>query len=385
MMRCIRGATWVLGTLLCGVAWALPLPEPGDVLIAPPDPDERTDISIAVAYEAPGPDLDAGTGPVADIDGTDIRIVLQHECRAESCTNAAVHVRRVDIAALDHGDYTVKVYLDAQSPEPLTSFPLQVADGRHDPDPPPMQGFWSAPQAPGTGMVLQQRDDMLTIALLDFDAGSTRWSIGATPLRNGSMVAVLPAYADGSCLGCEPHVQPTADGPATMVRLRFESTRRAWLDLTDGRAVALTSLPFGARYVDVTLRDWVDADFGALPLPDLEGRWLLHADDLGGHNPLTAIIEFMGVDVLDGSDGARVRMSGWDSEGEVQFVMTCYDASLQTEAHCVAEAYPPDSEHQPGAAIPVWYASLGDIGEDRIDGWAVEPHRSRLRAIRWPD
>lgn len=142
-----------------------------------------------------------------------------------------------------------------------------------------------------------------------------------------------------SCLGCEQ-----ANGAEVLLsraplRLRFESERRAWLDLGDGSSHPLVSLAYGAAYVPIVLNDTVDGDFGALPLPNLKGRW-----------------------VFDLPSGARVLALSEPriESGRVTFVSS--GASVECRSATAAERA--GCELRDGSMR--WFARLGDVSETRM-------------------
>jgi hypothetical protein len=80
----------------------------------------------------------------------------------------------------------------------------------------------------------------------------------------------------------------------------------------------LISLPFGDRYVATPLADTVDDEFGPLPLPNLQGRWLFD------HPAGTSVVAFEQPLEADGS----VRFVSGDIE------LTCRSATPQQRAGC---------------------------------------------------
>jgi hypothetical protein len=215
--------------------------------------------------------------------------------------------------------------------------------------PPPMlpaNGFWTDPRRPGTGLFLQQRGDLIAVSQFDYVDGVAHWRLDAAPLQGSALLLVLRNYEGGSCLACEPHVAPDVGPGGTVLRMRFESARRAYVDFADGSTQHLISLPFGASYLDLALADRADADFAPLPLPDLSGHWYVNGSGI----------------VLERNPDpgtAAVRFSTVASSTDFRASIRCVAGSSTQFASCTLDT------NTPSLSVPR-LAPLGFVEEDRI-------------------
>ena len=247
----------------------------------------------------------------------------------------------------------------------------------------PADGFWSPVGQPGSGLFLERRADLLAVSMYSYTAGSGQptWLLGSGTYAGDSVPLLMGAYLGGDCLGCAEYRAPTGPMGTAALQLRFESARRAWLDLpyaaSAGGATTLpvTSLPYGVDYIAHTLTDSVDAEFGPLPLPDLGGRWLFSIEDADA--PAVAL---------------EVTIGEWSLQGEVlhwtsNVQLTCRSADAGQRAGCT---FNPNIAFSPplGAPLDTFYSGgffvpLGDIQEDRMRGVFEDGGRTwRVRGFR---
>lgn len=151
----------------------------------------------------------------------------------------------------------------------LCAVALPAAAGR------PVQGFWKSDYRAGVGMFLQQRGDLLAVALLEFRDGRPQWRIGTGLLHGDVAEMQVHVFSAGSCIGCLPHVAPAVEDAGAHLRLQFESARQVVATVDGQHQTWLTPLAFGRRYTDVVLDEWFHNPFGMLPLPDLAGMWAI--------------------------------------------------------------------------------------------------------------
>lgn len=319
------------------------------MMTAPAQPIAGQPWSIVFAAQTlQGRDLNPATGPEVTVLGDRIRIRPRAECNEPTCDVLVKSIIRADVPPLPPGQYTVEVvsveFMDFAFAAP---FSVEVKTAEPKQRVRAVDGFWSQPGKPGRGLSLQTRGETMGIALYDsravFQQFEPIWHLDA-PVIRGDTVVVAPRrqrsqLADPACLGCVQSTEPEQLLATFPLRLRFESERRAWVDLADGRTIPIVSLPFGASYVPIALHDSVDSEFGLLPLPDLQGRWFF---DLPG-------------------GGRVVELRAPQANGEqVEFQadslsIRCSSASSTQRAGCAllggSEAY---------------FAMLGDTSEHRI-------------------
>jgi len=167
---------------------------------------------------------------------------------------------------------------------------------------------------------------------------------------------------------------------SSALQLRFESARRAWLDIGptgSAPAVPVISLPFGAAYIPHALSDSVDDAFGSLPLPDLRGRWMF-AIEGAADTP---------------SQTRSIRLDQWTLEGDaIRFTgnedVVCRSATQDQRAGCTFLGSivldPPPPEPIDSFLSHGWFVPLGDLEEDRMRGvfeadgqtWRVQGFRT---------
>lgn len=351
---------------------------------APSQPVANEAFELAVGFS-----LLEGAGPLGTpqvlVDGSLIEVVLDSPCAepTAACDVLVETAASVPVPPLPAGDYLVRVHAgDAPGDDPLREAALVVAVAdavpmaRH-----PAPGYWYDQDRPGTGFSLARKGDVLAITRFDFlgDAGSpATWRQVAATLRRDAIVGVEFDFHDGSCLGCAWQAPTAAPHPGA-VQLVFESSRRAWLNEAGREPVALVALPFGADYASETLVDTVDADFGSLPMPALEGRWAFVVDH-PDHVQTTRLVEFVPGFVLATPPPGAARLAYEDGAGGV---LECGDAFEDRRAGCIfsnatIELDPPPPF--PAALLDVgpWFAPLGDIGEDQIRGFAEDGDGNRV-------
>lgn len=285
------------------------------------------------------------------------------------------------LPALEPGTYTVMLVWEGEDEPPAEAATLEV-QAASSVRILPADGFWAPVGQPGSGLFLERRGDLLAVSEYTYlpGEGTPIWLLGTGAYAGTNAPLLMRAYHDGDCLGCTEHRAP--DGPAgsTALQLRFESARRAWLDLADfsdnPTGVPLVSLPYGAAYLPHVLTDSVDAEFGPLPLSDLRGSWLFAIE--GDAAPAAHI---------------EVRLDAWTFDGEsVEFSgnvdVECRSATETLRAGC---AFRPNLYFSPPPAEPLatfygpgWFVPLGDIQEDRMRGvfeadgqtWRVQGFRT---------
>lgn len=318
------------------------------MMTAPSPPVAGEPWSLVFAASVLG-DLDPSTGPVVEVVGDRLRVRPRAECNQPYCDVFSEVVFRVDIPPLPAGRYTVEVA--STLPDDFATMQPFSVDVNEGPTPSrlrPVDGFWSEPMKPGRGLSLQVRGNTVGFGMFDMQPSYGEyfepiWQIDAPSLRGDSLVAAprrpVRQFSAPSCLGCpQPNSAPLALATIPM-RLRFESERRAWLDLGDGSSHPLISLPYGADYVSAVLTDTVDGDFGALPLPNLQGRWLFDLPQGARVIALSAPQIEAGRVTFTG-DGVRVE---------------CRSATATERAGCALQN-----------VSPAWFARLGDVSETRM-------------------
>lgn len=396
MTRPLLPAARIAATLSLAVAAAPVLAQPAiaDYLAtAPSTPVAGEAFELAVGF-----DLLQGAGPLGApqvlVDGSVIEVLLDSPCAepTPACDVLAGAAATAAVPALPAGDYLVRVHAgDAPGDEPLREAALTVAavdaapQARH-----PAPGYWYDQDRPGTGFSLARKGDVVAITRFDFlgDAGSpATWRQVAATLRRDALVGAEFDFFDGSCLQCAWQA-PTAAPRPVAVQLVFESSRRAWLHEAGRDPVALVALPFGADYEAATLADPANADFGALPLPVLLGRWAFVIDH-PDHVQVTRLVEFAPGLVFPTPPPGGARVAYEDGAGGT---LDCGDAFEDRRAGCtfsnlLIELDPPPPF--PAAVLEVgpWFAPLGDIGEDEIRAWAEdgEGNRVTVRGFRVDD
>ena len=173
------------------------------------------------------------------------------------------------------------------------------------------------------------------------------------------------------------YAAPHSYVPDDALRLRFESARRALVDVNGSATVPVVSTPYGVEYLDVPLADSVDATWGPLRLPDLRGEWVFAIEQADARkDPLR-----LHFDILERTDDAVVFRAGQDAR------LSCRSATVERRAGCeylwtgfVFSPMPPNLF----PLGPVWFA-LGDIEEDRMRGTVmIGEHEVDVRAFRLP-
>lgn len=315
------------------------------------------------------------------VDGRQIVLRQTNLCAAELCLSARIPAMAgTTLPPLEPGTYTVLLVWAGEDDPPVEAATLEVQAG---PTPRllPAEGFWSTVGQPGSGLFLERRGGLLALSAYSYHQDDAYWVLAAGPYAGDSALLRMNGYTDGDCLGCAGHRAPTGMKSAMALKLRFESARRAWLDvLVLGRpasSLPMTSLPFGAAYIAHTLTDTVDAEFGPLPLPDLRGRWIFSIE--GADAPAVAL---------------PLRLDEWRLDGGTVFfdgpalaLVACTSATDTQRAGCI---FQPGANFDPPLAEPLdtffgsgWFAALGDIQEDELRGVLEAEGRSwRVRGFR---
>ena len=230
----------------------------------------------------------------------------------------------------------------------------------------PADGFWSPVGQPGSGLFVERRANVLAVSMYSYaaDSGRPTWLLGSGNYAGDTAPLLMGAYQDGDCLGCAGYRMPTGPNGMAALQLRFESARRAWLEVAGVQGTAttvpVTSLPYGVDYVPHVLTDSVDAEFGPLPLPDLGGRWLFSIEDADA--PAVAL---------------EVTVGDWSLQGEVlhwtsNVQLNCRSADGDQRAGCT---FNPNIAFSPPLGAPLdnfysggFFVPLGNIQEDRMRG-----------------
>ena len=89
---------------------ALPLLAAELVMTAPRQPSAGQPTTLVFQAATLGFDLDPGTQPATSVDGSNIRINLNAECDQAFCDSIEEKMFRVELPALDEGNYQVGVY-----------------------------------------------------------------------------------------------------------------------------------------------------------------------------------------------------------------------------------------------------------------------------------
>lgn len=263
----------------------------GFVSVAPSQPRPQEPLLLGFTYQA----REAGYTPAAEVatgEGS-IDVYLRDPC-VEPGANCGgpgqympvlIALNGVDTA----GDYVVRVFSGQTPSSPLIELAGFEVGGTNLglTAPQPADGYWLDPNQPGSGFMLDRQSGVWAVGHYNYlptgadaFAGEAAWQLGVGPLRRDSLLLPMDYYAGGGCFGCTNYVEPGAVRTVGLLRLRFESARRGWLQINGARETPVTSLPFGAAYAPVSLEDAGDPTFGALQLPDPRGEWLL-ADDFG--------------------------------------------------------------------------------------------------------
>lgn len=314
------------------------------------------------------------------VDGEQIVLLQTNLCAAELCFSARIPaMAEATLPPLEPGTYTVLLVWAGEDDPPVEAATLQV-QATPAVRVLPADGFWAPVDQPGSGLFLERRGDLLAVSLYSYadDEGQPYWLLGTSAYAGDKALLLLRGYSDGDCLGCADHRAPTAFGGGNALQLRFESARRAWLDIARlGRAtitLPVTSLPYGAAYLPHTLTDAVDAEFGPLPLPDLRGGWIF---------------------AIEGADAPAAQYAfnpgTWSLEGDVVRFggdVECRSATEEQRAGCT---FSPGLAFSPPLPEPLntfygagWFVPLGDIQEDRMRGvfeadgqtWRVQGFRT---------
>jgi len=325
-----------------------------------------------------------GGQPEVEVQVEEGRIVLVQSnlCGVDACFSARVPATvEAMLPPLAPGSYTVELVWAGEDDAPVEAAILDVqaiASSRVL----PADGFWTPVGQPGSGLFLERRGDLLALSMYSYLPGAAQpfWLLGTGTYASDSAPLLMRAYQDGDCLGCADHRAPVGPGGSAALRLRFESARRAWLDVfglgNDAVGPALISLPYGVDYIPHTLTDTVDAEFGPLPLPDLRGRWVFAIE--GAESP---------------DDTLSVRLDGWTLDGDAIFfsgnvAVECRSATEAQRAGCTFRPNlwftPPPPEPLNTFYGPGWFVPLGDIQEDRMRGvleadgqtWRVQGFRT---------
>lgn len=354
-MRAVRG-------LLAAALLALAMPSAAATFWTSPDPLVAGQPS-RVAFST----WSYGGVPDSEVLVEDQQILIRQTnlCAGDLCLAARIPVvAEAMLPPLQAGSYTVLLEWAGVDEPPDEVATLVV---REEPGPrvEPAEGFWSPVGQPGSGLFLQRRGDLLTVSAYSYEFGQTHWRLGTTRYGGDDVLVPMSGYRDGECLGCADYHPAEPAGYPTMVRLRFESARRGWLDiLVPGRAastVAITSLPYGAAYVPQPLTDTVDEAFGPLPLPDLRGDWVFTMTDADA--PVAhSYIRLMHREAEDG----QVLFDGL-------YQVVCHSASTDQRAGCafasnMAITPPPPEPLATFLAGEGWFVPLGNIQEDRMTG-----------------
>lgn len=305
-----------------------------------------------------GPDEDPSTIPVASVNELGLSIELNSECTQIFCDSDVERAFRVEVDGLPAGVYPVRTSTTSSFQPAL--FTLNVENAAPAPGVLPAEGAWTQQDNPGTGMFLQQRGALLSVALFDWEEpgamdvpqlASTYWMLDVVPMRNDSVALLMATRGvPMRCFGCVDPLGPRAGRATEKLRLRFESARRAYADLTDGTTVPLVSFPFGVSYLPTRFPDLLDAEFGPLPLPDLAGRWAL-----------------FGADDADVESGSLLQFADADLsvDGEASY------SSATLRLHCKGMADERGAgcdvfDEAIGGGDALAFAALGDITEQRI-------------------
>lgn len=324
------------------------------------------------------------------VEGDRILLMQRNMCAEEICFSAAIPaVVEGTLPPLQPGSYTVMLDWELNSGEPTERATLVVADAPAAARVLPAEGFWSPVGMPGSGLFLERRGELLALSAYTYDKndGTPQWANGVGSYSGDSVPMQLQGFRDGDCLGCAEHRPPQGGPIARAVQLRFESARRAWLDVAgfDGppTTVPVVSLPYGAAYLPYTLPDSVDAEFGSLALPDLRGRWLLAIE--GADAP----------DALLDMDLQELAVEGgvvlFRESGPGRLSLSCSPATDTRRAGCTHDGGgialdPPPTEPaatflQGGVFFP-----LGDIEPDRMRGIIEADGQTwRVRGVRVAD
>jgi hypothetical protein len=330
------------------------------VLTAPPVPNDGRATTIIFRAPAPGIDIDPGTQPTVQVDGSSIRIDLNVECEQSACGSIEESLFRADIPPLAEGLYSVNLFGAARATSAIGTFEFVVAPKVFGPQRRPAEGAWTSQTRPGTGLMLQHRGQLLSIAQFDYREGLAHWRLGVTPMQRDSALALLRDYADGSCFGCPAHASPSTALGGMPLLLTFESARRARAQLADGTIIPLVSLPFGVDYVPFPIEDGADAEFGPLPLPDLSGTWAWRASD--DPSSEATVDAFGPAEIL--SSGGGVIFPRTRPDGNY---LVCTSQATGT-AHCAFHSSAQSGGIGAGSLRPPAWASapLGDVEANRI-------------------
>lgn len=213
--------------------------------------------------------------PEASVQGSNIQIALNVPCNTDDCSLTRETFFKVDLPALDEGDYQVDVVGFAGDSQSVGEFVFSVGPEAALSPTRPAEGAWTKARRPGTGFYFQSRGPLLSVAQFDYD-GLGKWRLDATPMRGDSALVLLREYEGGSCFDCASYNPPSTRIGGTPMLITFDSARRARVELADGTVVPVKSLPFGVDYVaDSSVRDNGDMEFGQLALPDISGDWLI--------------------------------------------------------------------------------------------------------------
>lgn len=337
------------------------------VMTAPRNPSAGQPTTLVFRATALAYDLDASTLPAASVNGSSIRINLNDECGAIFCDVVGTFPFKVELPALDEGDYEVDVFGFADDDFSRGSFTFSVGPAVDIATKLPSEGAWSDQSKPGTGLYLQTRGALLSVAQFDYLQDQAHWRLDVTPMRGDSALVLLSSFSRGSCFGCVPFVPPSNRSlGGTPLLITFDSARRARAELSDGTIVPLVSLPFGADYVPVTLTDLPDEEFGSIPLPDLSGTWAYR----------DRIVSFGPPEI----EGQSVR---FPAVGNSLIELVCGE-TVSGSARCALIALPSPTGPVIFPLPPIAFAPLGDIEENRIRMTGVTPAGSDFYMVRIP-
>ena len=257
---------------------------------------------------------------------------------------------------------------------------LQVVSSSNARDIVPAEGYWSSQQQPGSGLFLERRGDLLSVALYSYNTHRNLqpgWWLGTGSSKADTWLVPLLEFHQGSCLGCTDYAPPSSHEPDDALRLRFESARRALVDINGSATVPVVSTPYGVDYLDTPLADSVDATWGPLSLPDLRGEWVFAIEEPDARKD-SLRLRF---DILEHTEDGVVFRAGEDAR------LTCRSASSDRRAGCGYEwtglifSSPPPNLFP---TDPAWFA-LGDIEEDRMRGTVrIGEQEFHVRAFRLP-
>lgn len=225
----------------------------------------------------------------------------------------------------------------------------------------PYAGLWIPWFEPGSGLMIDQQDDTLVIAIFTYDPeGNPVWYLASGPIEHGVFEAEALRYRDGACLNCE--WRPAEAHSPVNIRLDFIAHTLGWMTWDGGAPAPIRAMPF-----DVPSFASFSGDFPPFDSPgmyNMSGRWLFLSQSTPEELRQTPIFDSLAF--LDPGGAAWSVAQETDFEG---YDIFCRDEDIYPQSdipHCVYGEEGLDSFDVQDYPISFFW---GDTAPDRMIGY----------------